>query len=215
MMPDEFRTLADAINDPLFPEVDVALRAGRHIDREDLPRFHYLQSGQDLLEPFYRRFQCDLVYASAGYFYLVPIAELVRRRQLTAGEMLVGQTLALMYLEPATLQSGGVVSRSEVTERLAAIVGDDALVSALNRRRKRVARSVAEDAVRTEIDKATRSLAALGFIDLRDDALHLRAPLLRFADPVRNLAGDTTALEALIREGRATSITDAADEDES
>jgi len=202
---DAMRTLAETLGDPLFPDVDLALRSGRHIDREDLARFAFLQSAQEVLETFYRRYECDLVFATAGYFYLVPVADRVRRRQLTAGEMLVGQTLALLYLEPSTLRSGGVVGRSELTERLAGIVGDDALVAALNPRRKRAARSVAEEAVRTEIDRALRSLAGLGFVDLLEDSLRLRPPLLRFADPVRGLGNESSALEQLIREGKIVS----------
>ena len=68
---------------------------------------------------FYRRFGCELVQQSDGYFYLLPSGDRLGRRQLSAGEMLVGQTLALLYLDPATLQHGGVVGSEALLQRLA------------------------------------------------------------------------------------------------
>jgi chromosome partition protein MukE len=107
-----FDTLEAAILNELFPDVDLMLRRGRHIGRDDGAAYDYLVDAQPLLEAFYRRFGCELVQQSDGYFYLLPSGDRLGRRQLSAGEMLVGQTLALLYLDPATLQHGGLVSRA-------------------------------------------------------------------------------------------------------
>jgi chromosome partition protein MukE len=101
-----FQSLEEAISDEHFPEVDLALRRGRHVGRDDGTPYDYLVDALDHLEPFYRRFGCELMQRADGYFYLLPSGDRLGRRQLTAGEMLVGQTLALMYLDPATLQHG-------------------------------------------------------------------------------------------------------------
>jgi chromosome partition protein MukE len=112
-----FPSLGDAVQDEHFPDVDMALRRGRHVDREDVGWYSLLIDAQEHLEPFYRRFGCELVHASEGYFYLLPTAERLGRRHLSVPEMLVGQTLALLYLDPATLQQGGAVTRSSMRLR--------------------------------------------------------------------------------------------------
>ncbi len=132
-----FHTLQEALDDEHYPEVDLALRRGRHIGRDDGTMYEYLVDAQALLEAFYRRFGCELIQQSDGYFYLLPSGDRLGRRQLSAGEMLVGQTLALLYLDPATLQHGGVLERAALLQRLSALLGTDVLVRTLDPRRAR------------------------------------------------------------------------------
>ena len=196
-----FRTLEEAIADEHYPEVDLALRRGRHIGRDDGTMYEYLVDAQALLEVFYRRFSCELVQQSDGYFYLLPSGDRLGRRQLSAGEMLVGQTLALLYLDPSTLQHGGVVEREQLLQRLSGLLGSDTLVRTLAPHKRKYER-VAAEAVRSKIGEALRRLAELGFIDILDDArLRLRSALMRFADPVRGLGDRSAALERLIARG--------------
>lgn len=214
MKPPPFMRLEEVILDPIFPEVDLALRAGRHIDRDDGDRYSFLVDAQEFLEPFYRRYGCELVHVADGYFYLLPSGDRLGRRRLSAGEMLVGQALALLYLDPATLQSGGVVPRAQLVTRLEGLVGHKRLVMTLNPRRTRYDERVAEETVRLEIDKALRGLSALGFVDLLSDAgrgaaaairadhLCVRAPVLRFAEPVRGLGDPAEELRRLAAEGK-------------
>ncbi len=199
-----FRNLEAAVEDEHFPEVDLMLRRGRHVGRDDGTAYDYLVDAQALLETFYRRFGCELVQKSDGYFYLLPSGERLGRRQLSAGEMLVGQTLALIYLDPASLQHGGVVARELLLQRLAGLLGDDVLVRTLNPRKKKFDARVAAETVRTQVAEALRRLADLGFVDLIDESrLRLRAALMRFAEPVRSLADPTAALERLVARGEA------------
>lgn len=197
-----FHTLEQAIADEHFPEVDLALRRGRHIGRDDGTSYDYLVDAQALLEPFYRRFGCELVQQSDGYFYLLPSGDRLGRRQLSAGEMLVGQTLALLYLDPATLQHGGMVVREVLLQRLAGLVGTEVLVRTLNPRRRKFDDRIAAETVRTQVGEALRRLGDLGFVDVVDEArLRLRPALLRFAEPVRGLADSVAALERLVQCG--------------
>lgn len=197
-----FQSLEEAIGDAHFPEVDLALRRGRHIGRDDGPAYDYLVDALDLLEPFYRRFGCELMQRADGYFYLLPAGDRLGRRQLSAGEMLVGQTLALMYLDPATLQHGGMVQRETLLQRLAGLLGTETLVRTLNPRRRKFDERVAAETVRTKVAEALRRLADLGFIDAVDDAtLRLRPALMRFADPVRDLSDRKEALARLVSSG--------------
>ncbi|MFA4835522.1 MAG: chromosome partition protein MukE, partial [Dehalococcoidia bacterium] len=178
------------------------------IDREDGDWYAFVTDAQDHLEQFYRRYGCDLIAQSDGYFYLLPTGDQLSRRHLTAGEMLVGQVLALQYLDPATVQSGGMVTREQLLTRLAGIVGDRELARAFDPRRKRFEdERIVHEIIRKRFAEAIRHLEAMGFIKLPDqDRVRLRAPVLRFADPVRGLQDQSLALERLIMTGQAVDL---------
>jgi len=203
-----FANLEEVVQDPAFPEVDLSLRRGRHIDRDDGEWYAFIADAQDHLERFYRRFGCELVTQSDGYYYLLPTGEKLSRRQLSAGEMLIGQTLALQYLDPVTIHSGGVIVHQQVLSRLAGLIGDRELAKALEPRRKRFDdERIVHEIIRKRVAEAVRRLAALGFIELIDqDHLRLRSPLLRFADPVRGLQDVNVALARLVAQGEIAEL---------
>ncbi len=211
-----FATLEEVVSDPVFPEVDVALRRGRHIDRDDGEWYAFIVDAQDHLEPLYRRYGCELVTQSDGYFYLLPTGDRLSRRHLSSGEMLVGQTLALQYLEPATVSSGGLVTREQVLTRLGGLVSDRELAKALEPRRRRFDdERIVHEIIRKRVAEAFRHLASLGFIDVLDEThLRLRSPLLRFADPVRGLSGIEAAMERLIARGEVVALDEPEEGDE-
>jgi chromosome partition protein MukE len=197
-----FATLEDVILDEAFPEVDLALRRGRHIDRDDAVWYAFLVDGQDHLEPLYRRYGCELVHKTDGYFYLLPTNERLGRRHLSPPEMLVGQALALLYLDPASVETGGIVTREHVLSHLAGVVGSDVLVRMLNPKRRRYDERVAAETVRTAVAGALRRLATLGFVDALDDARYrLRPSLLRFAEPLRGAGSPAAQLASLVAAG--------------
>ena len=202
-MSSRFASLEQVILDPAFPAVDVALRRGRHIDREDGDWYAFVTDAQDYLEPFYRRYGCELLTQSDGYFYLLPTGEQLHRRQLSTGEMLVGQTLALLFLDPSTVQSAGMVTHDQVLGRLGGIIGDRELAKALDPQRKRFDdERIIHEIIRTKVGVAVRRLADLGFIEMLDQhSIRLRSPLLRFADPVRGLQNAHLSMERLIEKG--------------
>jgi len=209
-----YRSLEDVVRDETFPAVDLALRRGVHISQDDPEPFAFIADAQAFLEEFYRRYGCELVRSPDQFYYLVPSGDRLGRRHLSAGEMLVGQALALVYLDPAMLEQGGVVERAQIVSRLSSLVGDVRLVRALNFRRRPSAERVAQEVLRTEIEKAFRSLAGLGFVELVDEVrIRLRRPVLRFADAVRGLETPVAALERLIREGRAIALESDVEED--
>ncbi|STY63653.1 Chromosome partition protein mukE [Mannheimia haemolytica] len=59
---------------PIFPELDSQLRAGRHINTEQLDQHVFLMDFQAELESFYRRYHVELIRAPEGFFYLRPKA---------------------------------------------------------------------------------------------------------------------------------------------
>lgn len=215
MRDSSFHSLEDVLEDQIFSEVDLALRRGHHIDRDEPDRYAFLTDAQSILEFFYRRYGCELTHASDGFFYLLPLTDDMGRRHLTAGEMLVGQTLALLYLDPATVQAGGFVQQETVVSRLAGLIGQRELIQALNPRRRKYDERVAQETVRAEIAKALRGLSQSGFVELLDEGrIRLRVSLLRFAEGVRGTADPQQALVKLVAEGKAIMAIEDTDESE-
>jgi chromosome partition protein MukE len=198
-----FATLQEAVEAEVFPDVDMALRRGRHVDRDDGDWYAFLLDAQPLLEALYRRFGCELVHRTDGYFYLLPTNDRLGRRHLSSGEMLVGQALTLLYLDPATVEQGGVVTREQVLAQLAGVMGSEALVKTMNPKRRRYDERVAEETVRGKVAEALRRLATLGFVELvAETQVRLRPALMRFADPARaTAAAPEKALEELVAAG--------------
>jgi len=206
-----YAQLQDVILDPDFPELDLALRRGRHIDRDDVAWYALLGDAQDHLEAFYRRYGCELVHKTDGYFYLLPTGDKLSRRQLAIGDMLVGQALALLYLHPSTIERGGLHTTEELIAQLATVMGSDALIRAFNPKRRRYDERVAQKTVRSRVGEAVRRLASLGFVELMEaDQLRLRPALLRFAEPVRGLSEPAEALARLVAQGEIALEDDAA-----
>lgn len=100
--------LAEAIANPIFPQLDSQLRAGRHISLEALDEHAFLMDYQSELEQFYRRYHVELIRAPEGFFYLRPKATtLIARSAMSEMEMLVGKVLCYLYLSPERLHSKG------------------------------------------------------------------------------------------------------------
>lgn len=199
-----FTSLQDVLLDADFPDLDLALRRGRHVDRDDVAWYELLTEAQEHLEAFYRRYGCELVYKTDGYYYLLPTGEKLSRRKLAPGEMLVGQALALLYLDPSAIERGGRVTMEDLIAQLVSVLGSDALIRAFNPKRRRYDERVAQKTARARVAQAVRQLASLGFVEVSDEQLRLRAPLLRFAEPVRGLSEPAEALSKLVATGEVT-----------
>jgi chromosome partition protein MukE len=204
-----FEGLAQVVEHELFPDVDLALRRGRHIDREDAAWYGFLNDAQAELERFYRRYGAELVQRSDGFFFLLPSGDKLGRRHLSPSEMLVGQGLTLLYLEPATVEQGGVTSREALLSQLSASMGSEQLMLAFNAKKKRTDERVAQEMVRARVSEAIRRLAGLGFVELLpEDRLRLRSSLMRFAEPVRGSGAELEALNRLVASGEVALTND-------
>jgi chromosome partition protein MukE len=200
-----FLELADVIADESFPEVDLALRRGRHVHKGDGAWFDLLLEAQPLLEPFYRRYGCSLEQRSDGYFFLVPQSDALGKRHLGVAEMIVGQGLALCFLDPHSVETGGVITREELLNQLATMMGTDALMAALNPKRKRADERLMQRTVRQKVNQALARLAQLGFVQALDgEQLRLWPSLMRFAEPVRGLEAPSEALKKMIERGEVS-----------
>lgn len=204
MKAEAFVCLEDVVLNAHFPDVDLALRRGRHIDSEDLDWFTFLLDAQVHLESFYRRFDCELIRVNEGYFYLLPSGRKLGKSHLTNGEMLVGQALALLRMDAATTESTGRVHVEQLFELLSHLVDQEELFRALSTSRRKLSKDqrVAQKNARDGVHRALNGLEKFGFVDqLGGEQLRLRAPLTRFAEPVRELSDPKAALAQLIARG--------------
>jgi chromosome partition protein MukE len=200
--PQTLDDIAQVVEHDLFPDVDLALRRGRHVDRDDGAWYSFLSDAQAPLERFYRRFGAELVQRTDGFFFLLPSGDKLGRRHLSPSEMLVGQGLTLLYLDPATVEQGGVTSRDQLLSQLSTSMGTEQLMAAFNAKKRRMDERVAQELVRGKVSEAIRRLASLGFVELlADERIRLRSSLMRFAEPVRGSGAELEALSRLVASG--------------
>lgn len=198
-----FQCLEDVITDPLFPALDQRLRKGFHVDSDDIAEYEFLDIAADWLESFYAGYECRLVHGPEGYWYLLSEGDVLGHRRLTLAEMLVGQVLALMRMDPAWLTETGWIPRGKVLENLENLLGRERLAVALALRKRSRDRHADERKIRETVDKAIKGLDALGFLRLRAETSELlpRCSLMRFVGPVRDARDPGAALCQLIRDG--------------
>jgi chromosome partition protein MukE len=200
--PLRFNELGDVIAHDEFPAIDLALRRGRHVHKGDEQWYPFLLEAAGLLEVFYRRYGCELIHKSDGYFFLLPVDDSLGKRQLSVPEMIVGQGLALAYLDPQTLENAGTITREALLNQLASVMGTEALMRVLNPKRRRPDERLMQRTVRQKVAEALRRLAQLGFVELLpDERLRLPSSLLRFAEPVRGLGSPAAALAQMLQRG--------------
>ncbi|PNH82656.1 chromosome partition protein MukE [Vibrio diazotrophicus] len=127
--------LAKAISNPLFPALDSALRAGRHVSSDDLDNHAFLSDFETELAQFYQRYNTELVRAPEGFFYLRPRSTtLINRSILSELDMLVGKVLCFLYLSPERLAHEGIFTNQELYEELLALTDEKKLMKLVTNR---------------------------------------------------------------------------------
>lgn len=127
--------LAQALANPLFPALDSALRAGRHIGLDELDNHAFLMDFQDYLEEFYARYNVELIRAPEGFFYLRPRSTtLIPRSVLSELDMMVGKILCYLYLSPERLANEGIFTQQELYDELLTLADESKLLKLVNNR---------------------------------------------------------------------------------
>jgi len=218
-----YQSLEQVISDPLFPRADLQLRAGKHIGADyDAALFDFLTAAKPHLDSFYGRYEVSLLTREEAYFYLVPdrlaIPPPLGQRRLSAMDMLIGQALVLMRLDPKWLETNLCIPEKAVLTLLEQLLGEEGLLRFIPRPRRR-GKDVDQDArkLRETFATSLRSLERQGFIkrEGRADATVIRPlrAVMRFADPVRTSADLEAALQSLIAQGQIADGTDDPDAD--
>ncbi|WP_373768149.1 chromosome partition protein MukE [Glaesserella sp.] len=199
--------LAQAIANPIFPQLDSALRAGRHVSLESLDEHAFLMDFQTELEQFYRRYHVELIRAPEGFFYLRPKATtLIARSAMSEMEMLVGKVLCYLYLSPERLAQQGIFSYDEVYDELLNLADEGKLLKAVN------PRSTGSDLDKAKLAEkvggALRRLQRIGIItrvgDQNSKKFVISESVFRFGADVRTGDDPREAQLRLIRDGEAT-----------
>ncbi|EQA06537.1 chromosome partition protein MukE [Glaesserella parasuis] len=202
--------LAEAIANPIFPQLDSQLRAGRHISLEALDEHAFLMDYQSELEQFYRRYHVELIRAPEGFFYLRPKAStLIARSAMSEMEMLVGKVLCYLYLSPERLAQQGIFHYDEVYDELLNLADETKLLKAIN------PRSTGSDLDKAKLAEkvggALRRLGRLGMItrvgDQNSKKFVISESVFRFGADVRTGDDPREAQLRLIRDGEATKPT--------
>lgn len=205
-----YQSFEQVIADPLFARADLDLRRGRHIGADyDVALYDFLTAAKPFLDTFYARYQAALLAREEGYYYLLPdrltIPPPLGRRRLSAMEMVVGQALAHMRLDPRWLETNLQIPAMAVMTLLEQILGEERLLRFILRRRGK------------DVDQDARKLREIFFLALgslekqcfikREGRVEATVvvplvAIMRFADPVRTSADLHAALEYLIAHGQ-------------
>lgn len=201
--------LIEAISNPLFPEIDTQLRAGRHISSEEMEKFNFIHEYFNELDTFYRRYSVELIKAPESYFYLrTKSTSIIASSQLTELEMIVGKALCILYLSPEHLAQQGIFTADEVYEEITQQIEVEKLVKIIN------PRSTGSDLDKAKLFEKLRSalnrLARMGIItflpssrDKSKDKFVIRSACFRFGNEVRSGESSQAAIDKLVVTGEA------------
>jgi chromosome partition protein MukE len=208
------KEMTDVYLDPLFPELDVALRQGKHLGKESDPfAYDFLSCNEEALWSIFERYRVAFVRGPEGYFYLRPHSDNdlapLGWRHLSKLDMLVGLALSYMYIDPEWLETGRRIPETRILTLLEQILGTKQLLRYARRRRGQDEETDAAK-LKESCSASLNTLERLGFIrreGRRDSAVVIPlSPIMRFADPVRSSGPTAEAIERLIREGEIQEI---------
>ncbi|CCN33520.1 Chromosome partition protein mukE [Vibrio nigripulchritudo SO65] len=196
--------LAKAISNPLFPALDSALRAGRHISSEDLDNHALLSDFETELALFYQRYNTELVKAPEGFFYLRPRStSLIGRSVLSELDMLVGKVLCFLYLSPERLAHEGIFTNQELYDELIALADEKKLMKLVTNRA--TGSDLDKEKLFEKVRTSLRRLRRLGMIIPigENGKFRISEAVFRFGADVRVGDDIREAQLRLIRDGEA------------
>lgn len=200
--------LAQALANPIFPELDSQLRAGRHISIDDLDNHAFLMDFQEPLEQFYARYHVELIRAPEGFFYLRPRSStLIPRSVLSELDMMVGKILCYLYLSPERLTNQGVFTSQELFEELLSLADESKLLKFVNQRStgSDLDKQKLQEKLRTSLNRLRR-LGMVYFLQNDSSKFIINESVFRFGADVRSGDNPQEAQLRMIRDGEAVSL---------
>ncbi|CAH0533631.1 Chromosome partition protein MukE [Vibrio stylophorae] len=194
--------MAKAIANPLFPALDSALRAGRHIGSDDMDNHAYLVEFEAPLSQFYLRYNVELVRAPEHFFYLRPRSTtLIGRSVLSELDMLIGKVLCYLYLSPERLAQEGQFAPQDVFEELLTLVDTGQLMRMVTLRA--TGSDVDRDKLHEKMRVSLRRLRRIGMIlPIADsDKFRISEAVFRFGADVRSGEDPLEAQRRLLSDG--------------
>lgn len=200
--------LAQALANPIFPELDSQLRSGRHISIDDLDNHAFLMDFQESLEQFYARYNVELIRAPEGFFYLRPRSTtLIPRSVLSELDMMVGKILCYLYLSPERLTNQGIFTAQELFEELLSLADESKLLKFVNQRStgSDLDKQKLQEKLRTSLNRLRR-LGMVHFIQNDTNRFVISESVFRFGADVRSGDNVQEAQLRMIRDGEAISL---------
>lgn len=200
--------LAQALANPIFPELDSQLRAGRHISIDDLDNHAFLMDFQESLEQFYARYNVELIRAPEGFFYLRPRSStLIPRSVLSELDMMVGKILCYLYLSPERLTNQGIFTSQELFEELLSLADESKLLKFVNQRStgSDLDKQKLQEKLRTSLNRLRR-LGMVYFLQNDSSKFIINESVFRFGADVRSGDNPQEAQLRMIRDGEAVSL---------
>ncbi|MEQ5183215.1 chromosome partition protein MukE [Providencia rettgeri] len=200
--------LVQALANPIFPELDSQLRAGRHISIDDLDNHAFLMDFQEPLEQFYARYNVELIRAPEGFFYLRPRSStLIPRSVLSELDMMVGKILCYLYLSPERLTNQGVFTSQELFEELLSLADESKLLKFVNQRStgSDLDKQKLQEKLRTSLNRLRR-LGMVYFLQNDSSKFIINESVFRFGADVRSGDNPQEAQLRMIRDGEAVSL---------
>lgn len=200
-----------AVTAKIFPKVDVMLKCGTHLSQDGTrDEFNFVATHCNGLQTWYRRYGYTLIFNANRYAYLDPQGGDARFKPLRVYDMIAGQALFILLLDPASLQSDGSFKIADLHNTIQRVLGDDGLEKLLQGKRKLPKERVIAKA-RKEFGKAMWKLKELGFISSAGSSeyIYIHKSIGRFGEVVSILEKDPqTAIEELVKIGRAMWLLD-------
>ncbi|ASV33587.1 chromosome partitioning protein MukE [Candidatus Williamhamiltonella defendens] len=200
--------LAQALSNPLFPNLDSQLRSGRHVGMDELENHCFLMDFQEPLETFYRRYHVELIRAPEGFFYLRPRSStLIPRSVLSELDMILGKILCYLYLSPERLNNQGIFSEQELYEELITLSDEKKLFKCINQRStgSDLDKQKLQERVRTSLNRLRR-LGMVYFIENDKQKFVINAAVFRFGADIRHDEDLPAAQLRLIQQGEAVDL---------
>ncbi|MBP6120880.1 MULTISPECIES: chromosome partition protein MukE [Providencia] len=200
--------LAQALANPIFPELDSQLRSGRHISIDDLDNHAFLMDFQEDLEQFYSRYNVELIRAPEGFFYLRPRSTtLIPRSVLSELDMMVGKILCYLYLSPERLSNQGIFTAQELFEELLSLADESKLLKFVNQRStgSDLDKQKLQEKLRTSLNRLRR-LGMVHFLQNDSSKFVISESVFRFGADVRSGDNPQDAQLRMIRDGEAISL---------
>lgn len=188
-------------HDDQFVEVDLLLRRGAHINRSSLATYEFVTQNYDELQEFYRRYGCTLLQHPDGFFFMIVKNGRLRTRLLPKSCVHMGQILAQKARDPEITRTVGKIAISQLLKDIETLVPRETLQAVYAPGRRDV--TTIDASISEEMDRALRTLANLGFVELVDKAIRPLEAIMRFADLARygNDLSDDAKLHVTVSRG--------------
>ena len=192
--------------DDAFPELDVTLRRGAHVNRDDYERFQFLVQHYELLARFYSKFGSRLIQHPDGFFFLLSQGGSIPQRLLSKAVMHLGMFIALKARDPEITRASGKIPIAALFREISTSITPELLAKIYAPKQ----REASVDAkIKEELERSIKVLSELGMITLEKGWVTPRQSIRRFAEFARhsNAPGEV-ALQVLQLQKGAILIVD-------